>query len=169
MNGANVAIGFSTSNGIVSRVIRWFTKSKVSHAWVSFDSKTLGLRLIMHATGGGYRLNHWEKWAAKNKVVAQFVSREDFTDGVRLMARQLGKKYDLWSALFLGFKRWVGKLFRNPVRNKDRLHCSEAITLLLQTHGYAANIDPESSTPGDLYQYCLKEDAFIEAPVAGEA
>lgn len=158
----SIIVGFSTSTSVISRVIRWFTRSKASHAWVAFDCEELDIRLIMHASVGGYKLNQWTKWRKDNQVVAMFACKEDLSDGLRKMAEQLDKPYGYLVALLLAPKRWLGKLYRNPYRdNYKRLECSEAVTLLLQAHGFAKDMDPESTTPEDLLEFCTANPAFI--------
>lgn len=157
-----ITIGFSTSDAFISRAIRWFSRSEVSHSWISFDCGELGQRLIMHATVGGYKLNHWRRWKRGNTVVAQFACREDLSDGMRTMARQLDHEYDYLSVIMMIPRRWLGRLFRNPVRDRRRLHCSEALVRLLQAHGFARDLDPESTTPGDLLEFCRGNAAFVQ-------
>lgn len=161
-----IVIGFSTSEGFISKAIRWFSRSEVSHAWVAFDCAELGLRLIMHATVGGFKLNQWKRWKKGNKVVAQFTCREDLSDGLLKMAKQLDHEYDYLSVIAMIPRRWLGKLFRNPVRDRKKLHCSEALARLLQAHGFAKELDPESTTPGDLLEFCRSSEAFEQVPEA---
>jgi hypothetical protein len=155
----DIIIGFSTSSSIVSRVIRWFTRSKISHAWVSFYSEELGFRLIMHATFGGYKLERWVKWKKENKIISKFSCSTDLSYGVRKMAEQLGKDYDWKSAAMLACRRWIRK-FYNPVQDPDMLQCSEAITKLLHYHSFALGLDPESTTPKDLAIFCAENKSF---------
>ena len=156
-----IIVGFSTSTSVISRIIRWFTRSKASHSWVAFDCGELGLRLIMHASVGGYKLNQWTKWRKDNQIVAMYICQEDLSDGLRKMAEQLDKPYDYWSVIMLAPKRWFGKLYKNPVQDGDkRLHCSEALARLLQAHGFAKDLDPESTTPENLLEFCAGNPAF---------
>jgi hypothetical protein len=157
-----IVIGFSTSENFISKAIRWFSRSEVSHAWISFDCAELGLKLIMHATSGGYKLNQWKRWHKGNKIVAQFVCSEDLSDGLLKMAKQLDRDYDYLSVIMLMPRRWLGKLFRNPIHNWKKLHCSEAVVRLLQVHGFAKHLDPESTTPGDLLEFCRNNALFEE-------
>ena len=47
------------------------------------------------------------------------------------------------------------KIYKNPLRDPKKLHCSEAVTIFLQYMDLAKELDPESTTPEDLLQYCL--------------
>jgi len=159
---ANITIGFSTSNAIVSKVIRWFTKSKASHAYIAFDDRDLGRRIVMEASLYGYKLVQHEHWSKKNKVVKEFTCKKRLTESLKYMAGELGKDYDFWSAFGLAARRWVGKWYKNPFRDPKKLHCSEAMVLFLQQAGLALDLDPESTTPEDLLQYCLQNSNFEE-------
>jgi hypothetical protein len=157
-----ITIGFSTSSSIISRIIRWFTRSKASHAFATFYDQTLERIIIIEATGSGYRLTQHEKWSKGNKVIGEFKCKKDLTKSLRFMAEKLGNNYDYWSALGLAVRRWWGKWYRNPLRDPNKLHCSEAITLMLQHAGLAETLDPESTTPEDLLQYCKDSELFEE-------
>jgi hypothetical protein len=162
---SNITIGFSTSYTIISKIIRWFTKSRVSHTYIAFDDSNLEKRIIMEANLYGYKLMQYECWIRKNKVVAEFVCKEDLTKSLKYMAKELGKDYDFWSALGLVVRRWVSKRYKNPFRNSRKMHCSEAITLFLQRTELALELDPKSTTPEDLLQYCLQNNNFEEVDV----
>ena len=158
----NITIGFSTGSSIVSRIIRWFIRSKASHAFVAFDDRMLGRRIIMESSLYGYKLTQHERWNKKNKIIAEFTCKKRLGKSVKYMAGELGKDYDFWSAFGLAARRWFGKWYRNPFRNPKKLHCSEAMVLFLQQVNLALDLDPESTTPEDLLQYCLQNDNFEE-------
>lgn len=44
-----IRVGFSRTNSILSRLIRWFTSSPVSHTYIRLDDQLLGQPLIIHA------------------------------------------------------------------------------------------------------------------------
>jgi len=157
---SNITIGFSASNGIIGKVIRWFTKGRVSHAYITYYSETLQNVFVMEATFWGYKLTPYEKWKKSNNSVAEFKCKTDLTPGLRSVAKWLGGTYDFWSAFGLAARRWFGKWYRNPFRDPKKLHCSEAVTVFLQRAGFAAELDPESTTPEDLLQYCSNNENF---------
>jgi hypothetical protein len=157
---SNITIGFSASTGIVGKVIRWFTRGRVSHAYATYYSETLQDVFVIEANFWGYNLTPHEKWIKKNKVVAEFTCERDLAPGLRYVAKWLGATYDFWSAFGLAARRWFGKWYRNPLRDPKKLHCSEAVTMLLAKVGLAESLDPESATPEDLYSYCLNNKEF---------
>lgn len=158
----NITIGFSASTGIVSKVIRWFTRGRVSHAYATYYSETLQDVFVIEATFWGYKLTPHAKWIKSNKPVGEFKCKKDLTPGLRHVAKWLGGTYDFWSALGLAARRWFGKWYRNPFKDPKKLHCSEAVTMLLRYVGLAEEMDPESTTPEDLYDYCLNNTEFEE-------
>ena len=157
----SITIGFSSSSGIISKIIKWFTKGRVSHAYATYFSNTLQNMFVIEATFWGYRLIPYSKWKKYNNSVGEFECKRDLTDGLRYVSQWLGGTYDFWSAFGLGAKRWFGKWYRNPLKNPKKLHCSEAVTLLLKNVGLAEDMDPESTTPEDLYSYCLSSNEFV--------
>lgn len=159
---SKITIGFSASNSIIGRIIRWFTKGRVSHAYATYYSETLQNVFVIEATFWGYKLTPHNKWIKKNKIVAEFKCSRDLSSGLIHVSKWLGGTYDFWSALGLGARRWFGKLYRNPFRDPNKLHCSEAVTLLLHGAKLAEDLDPESTTPEDLLEFCEKSDLFEE-------
>lgn len=159
---SNITIGFSASTGIVGKTIMWFTRGRVSHAYATYYSKTLQNVFVIEATFWGYKLTPHSKWLKHNQPVAEFKCSYDLSPGLRHVAKWLGGTYDFWSAFGLAAKRWFGKWYRNPFRDPKKLHCSEAVTMMLRKIGLAENLDPESTTPEDLLQYCSKHSCFEE-------
>jgi len=48
---ASINVCFSATRGLVSHLIRWLTRSRVSHAMITFRSATLDKVLVLEATG----------------------------------------------------------------------------------------------------------------------
>lgn len=157
--GLDITIGFSTTNKWISRIIRWITRGKVSHAWIAYDDFTLGLRMVMQAEAWAFEVRPWQRWIKENKWVAEF----KLIDGsqhaaLRKRARDLGQKYDWMSGFWVGvsswFKRWLkaGFSFR-PSRTPKRLMCSEAVVRFLKDAGCASveGLDEELTSPAELY------------------
>jgi len=155
-----ITIGFSSSSGIMGKLIRWFTKGRVSHAFATYYSEVLQDIFVIEATFWGYKLTPKSKWIKKNKLVDEFKCNKDLSEGLKYIAKWLGGTYDFWSAFGLGARRWFGKWYRNPFRDSKKLHCSEAVTILLNKSGLKTNMEPESTTPEDLYDYCLNNKEF---------
>jgi hypothetical protein len=150
---ATISVCFSTSHGLVSRLICWVTRSRVSHALLTFRSATLDKVLVMQATGLGFHLWPWDKWRRKNKLVARFalaVPPERQLVALRDLARNLGAEYDTWSLFAFLRRRW-GKRARNPWNSPRKLICSEVVARFLSSCDLRAFDDAGSFTPADLY------------------
>lgn len=157
----NVTIGFSTTNKFMSRVIRWATRGKVSHAWVSFHDKCLDTYFVMQAETWGYELRTWDRWKKENILMAEFEPSVDISQSVTWMARtSLGKKYDWTSAFFSGIRRWIGKWIKGRFKSPKRLMCSESVIRILlhsEVSGFSG-LDPETTSPSSLLSKCLDND-----------
>lgn len=164
----NITVGFSTTDKLISRFIRFITRAKVSHAWVSFYDSCLDTRLIMQAEAWGYEVRPVARWEKENTLVSEFLVLSDNSlDGdLRWVAGYLGVKYDWVSAVLSGLGRvgnWVKKLFKGGVfGNPRRFMCSEATIRFLQHAKIACvqGLDPETTTPAQLLALVSKSGEF---------
>lgn len=152
-----ITVGFSTRRGnILSFMIRFLTKSKVSHAWVAFKEPLLG-HVVLESTWGGFRPVSYESFLKHNNVVGEFDPKWDLSLGVRAAREWLGSAYDtpgLLGNIFVIIGRWVKRKWMNPFRNAKSQFCSEAVVRILQASSFPGvdNLDPESTFPQDLYE-----------------
>lgn len=162
MDALNITIGFSTTNKLISRVIRWVTRGKVSHAWIGFYDPTLEMRFVMQAESWGFEVRPWKRWLLENTLVAQFCPKKDLTKSLKWIARSLGLKYDWKSAFFAGLWRWFGVWIRGRFNSPKKLMCAEAVIRFLQHGGVVAagHFDPEVTTPARLLQAVEQSTEF---------
>jgi len=167
MDKIAITVGFSTTGKFMSRVIRWVTGARCSHAWISFYDETLEMKMVMQAEWWGYEIRPWHRWISENILVAEFETDLDMSAPLRSMAKSIGKRYDWFSAGLSGIKRWVSKWISSkftlrPSRTPKKLMCSEAVVRFLQEAGspYVTDIDPETTSPGDLFKIIGKASAF---------
>lgn len=159
-----VTIGFSTTNKLISRIIRFVTRGKVSHAWVSFNDSTLGLRVIMQAEWFGFEVRPVNRWRKENKLVAEFellVPEKDQIYAIHAMAKKLGSRYDWKSGAIAGIAAWVRRWFKSkfsfrPHRSPGKLMCAEAQINFLKLAGVAIvhGLDEETTSPSELLELC---------------
>lgn len=146
----NITVGFSTTNKLISRFIRWVTGSPVSHAFLIFNTPTFG-RVVMQAEAWAYEVRPWDLWQAENTLVAEFETiGPDLAPSITTLAPQyLGRKYDWKAALLAGLWRWFGRWIRGRFNTPYRLMCSEATIRILQHAGYStvAHFDAEVTSP----------------------
>jgi hypothetical protein len=158
-----IQIGFSTHPGNwISAMIRFFTKSKVSHAWILLDDDYFGTKMVMEAVGiGGFRMVTYKTWLAEgNKVVQLINPLVPLDTSVKAAIDWLGDSYDrlgFWGYAWVLFGRWMKKRWRNPFRSSKEMTCSEAVTRIVQAANWpgAEELDPESTDPQTLMVFLL--------------
>lgn len=153
-------IGFSTTNGLISRAIRWVTRSRVSHTFVVYYDETLGREMVLHADLKGVETIPMSRFQESNTVV--YICEPELTPYQRAhallyLSKWLGSQYDfagLFGNLWVLFGRWLKLKIRNPWGSSKAVFCSEAIVRALQEVNYpaVADLDPEATNPDDLYE-----------------
>ena len=69
---SKITIGFSKKNKLLSKIIRWITRSKASHAWISYYNTSLNVPEIIEASWFGYKQSNRKKWEKKSKIIKEF-------------------------------------------------------------------------------------------------
>ena len=159
----SINVCFSTSSGIFSRVIRWFTRSKVSHALITFRDQTLDKVFVMEANGRGFMLVPWSKWRQSHTMVARYrltVPQGMQSFSLRELAQSLGAQYDYVSVLGFFFRRWYRRM-RNPFDDPNKLVCSEAVARFLANSGIKRFENHGTWTPEDILGEAQKGEEFI--------
>lgn len=153
---AGVTIGFSTTNKLLSRMIRFVTRSPCSHAWIAYWDETLQSRMVMQAEAWGFEVRPWIRWERQNTLVAEFQPGRPL-DIVKL-ATLLGTRYDYRAAFLVGLARLFGRAVKGIYKDPVKLMCSEAVVRTLQWAHYrcAADLDPETTSPGALLACCMR-------------
>ena len=157
-----VTILFSTTTFWLSRLIRFFTRSPVSHAAVCVRTPSLP-PMILQAEIGGVQALVRGKWEKSNKIVREF--RVLLPVDVSHACEHLGDRYDYVGLLgyipvLLG--RWLGRKIKNPLAASRALICSEFV-LHLDHDGQIPEwrgLDLEGTTPADLFVICSKGVSF---------
>ena len=148
-----ITIGFSTTNGWFSRLIRWFTEGKVSHTYIRVYDEYLHTSLIIHADLPGVIIEHAEIFDQKNKVIEEYeINDPRLRKGLKINLKHLRKKYDLWNilnwALVLQFKRWFKRKIEHPHTDPSKLICVDFVIRVLNdsdiTHLPLRQMHPKS-------------------------
>lgn len=161
-----INICFSTTDRLFSRIIRWFSKSSVSHALITFRDDTLGKVFVMEANGRGFMLSPWAKWRKGKTLIARYSLDCDEScqlSSLRALANELGAEYDYRS--FFGFllRRWFRRM-ANPFSDPDKLFCSEAVTKFvgaINDQRAAIFSAAETWLPGDLLGEAGRNTLFV--------
>jgi len=160
--GLVVHVGFSTTGHWLSRLVRRFTRSRVSHCIVVYRSDVFAQEMVLEASGNGFRMISWRRWDRVNKLVALYrlnLPEEDLRSALERLADRLGDSYDTISLFGFALRRWL-RLKRVPFNSKAKLVCSEALALFL--HWCRLPIDDIGAmTPQSLLHLAeLRKDAF---------
>lgn len=162
-----IKIVFTASNTWIGRLIRWFTRSKVSHVMLEYTSELWGGQWIAEATATGVRKVPARR--ARHDVVAEFECLFDADKAIKEIGKYVGLPYDYVGLIVFAWAviswRYLKTKIRKPLNNTKGQFCSEFIThffkaaQLVKTQKW----DPELSKPGRLFNYCLKhEELFRE-------
>jgi hypothetical protein len=160
--GLVVHVGFSTTVGWFSRMVRRFTRSRVSHCIVVYRSEVFAQEMVLEASGNGFRMISWRRWDRANKLVALYrlnLPQDDLRSALQRLADRLGDSYDTFSLFGFAVRRWL-RLKRVPFNSKAKLVCSEALALFLHWCGLPIqNIG--AMTPQSLLHLAeMRKDAF---------
>lgn len=157
----NVKIGFSTSDWWVSRIIRFFTRAAVSHTFLLLEGTSLG-DLVLEAEWCGWKLSTRQALTrGTTRIVATVAPAMDLAPAVLTALGWLDESYNytgLFGMAWVAVGRWLGKKWRNPLRNSRSMFCSEAVVYVLQSAKYpnADLLDPQSESPEDLLDFVTK-------------
>ena len=162
-------IGFSTTNALLSRLVRRLTRSRVSHAFLVYRDVDFDREMVMEAVGAGFRIVPLDKFAKHNRLVRIFTPRHSIDEGLKAAVDWLGEGYDAPGLVGMGLLV-LGRLLRlrlgtrNLLARSRSLFCSEAVALACRSCGYPGfRFEPDTTTPEDLFAFFSAE---ADAPAA---
>lgn len=160
-------IGFSTSPGPLSWLIRRVTRSEVSHCFLVVPFA--GIEMVLEASENDYRLIPYDVFCRKNTVVCLAYTLTPLDPALPMAARWLGSHYDfagLAGNALVAIGRWCRRRWRNPARSDDVQFCSESVVRVLRAvnHPGTMDLDPDSTSPQDLLDFLRGEGARIVPP-----
>jgi hypothetical protein len=123
-----VSIGFSTTNTLISRIIRRLTKANISHSYIRLYDGFLGVSLVIHADFPGVVVIPASKFDKENIAIEEFeIDDPRLGESVRKNMRLIGKKYDFlnlisWLPVMI-FKSWFKRKIKNPLDDPNKLIC----------------------------------------------
>jgi len=155
MTQSTVRIGFSTTDRILSRFIRWVSGSRVSHAWIVLPDPNFGCDMVLEAHETGFRLVPWDEWIDGEVIIKILPAPCDLSAGLKDIARFIGRPYDvggLFGMAIVLIGRRFKKKWKNPLRSTWSVFCSEAVVRILQASDFepARDLDPETIGPEGL-------------------
>src|SRR6478736_3974251 len=159
-----IKVGFSTSDRWISKLIRYWTASPTSHAYISYYDENLAQEMVLDVGFTTFSLVPMSTFEQSNRIVEVFDPNVDMTTGVKVVARWLNRvSYDwfsfvgFWTVHKRWFKRttvWAGDFNVTP---KEVL-CTEIVIYALRISGYpgAADLDPKGTSPKELLEFMKK-------------
>lgn len=160
-------IGFSASNSFLSKAIRWFRKSTVSHTFIIINN---GERLLV--LEAGWRQVHittYDKHYKKGYLELYRPKASDYMidraiDAV--ISQHLEKSYGYFQLLgfaLVSVLKWLGITIKNPI--KAGSICSEvvrdySVALKLADSVKFQELDRDTTAPDDLLNIIKKSSEF---------
>ena len=131
----DVRIVFTASQSWFGRLIRWFTKSTVSHVFIEFP--VWDRRMVIEATVGGTRMVLADK--ARHGVSGEYRMQVDTEDALIKLMHYLGTPYDYTGLLLLAWARiavdWAKAKVRHPTWGTKAAKCSELVAVFINELG----------------------------------
>lgn len=153
-----IKVGFSKSGSLISKLVRFFSRSDISHTWLLLEDLVGGIDLVMEAVPGGFHIITYERFVRENQVIDVVDLNTTYSESsLRRAFGWMGKRYDyltVFGMMWVLFGRFFGKKWKNPLSSKS-IDCVESIVYFLRSNnaGRAHEIDPGSMTPKDLYDH----------------
>jgi len=150
----SVTIGFSRSKKIMSKLIRWFTTSGVSHVYIKRSTPHVDPNFIVYqASGLLVNVENYDHFLTHAEPIKEFemvLSDDKYAEAEAFLLRELGKPYSilqLLGMLWVILCRRFGARVKNPFRDGDHSYiCVELVAKLLGIQG------AEEMTPQDLLE-----------------
>lgn len=163
-----ICIGFGSGSGWRSKLIQWATASEWNHVWIEYPSTCWGGMWAAHSAEHGVVKEPCARVRNGYKRTYIFeVKGFDLTPGMKKSKELLGRRYDfkvIWNAVLLVIHRSTGWKWLWNLAAKDitKLTCSEFVTMVMKRAGLpeAQRLDPEFTTPGDLFKLCKASKTF---------
>lgn len=159
-------IGFSTSKtSWISRIIRWFTNSTVSHCFIVYYDNEWNKYMVMESEGGLGGAVRIVNFRDDNPgIVKLFKPKHNIEYGMNNMVDHLGEVYDyggLFGMAWVILGRWLKKKWQNPLHSSKALFCSELVAQVLIDSNYpgAFALNPPTTDPEILLRFFEEEQA----------
>lgn len=151
-----IYIGFSTNpKNPLSRIIRWFTKSQVSHCFIIF--RMFGKDWILESGAKGVVVLPMSKLGGVMKAAVAIPELAPDDLG-KVMENDLGDNYDYGGLFGMAVHiigRWFKTKWRNPWNDSRAMFCSEFVVQALQQCKFqgADQLEAANTTPQDLLDF----------------
>lgn len=155
-----MTVVFSTSKHLFSKVIRFVTRSKVSHASISVH--LYGVPVIIESTVGGVKIYPRDKFEKENTLVYEYEVIPDVHDALQQAIEDVGEHYDYVGILgyipvMIG--RWFKKKVKNILASPTKMVCAEFVVKIDKDNKMFPKEITDAATevtPEDLVEACNK-------------
>ena len=131
-----------SGDGLISKLIKWQTRSIFSHVGVLTDDG----KVLEAIEGSGVRIRDWAEEDKRNTVqfTVDGLGQEGWEKTIAFMKAQIGKKYDWWAII-----RFVSRRY---MPDNDHWFCSELVFTAVREGGVhlLRRIRPSEVSPGGL-------------------
>lgn len=162
MNVVKVIV--SSSNSWFGRLVKFFTKSTVSHC--QLEIPIWSRRLIVEVNNKGSRLVSRSIANKNRKVVCIWECTFDVSDGLVYVADSLGEDYDYPGIAYILWMRIVNMFSAKKSSIKyatKALKCSELAFLFFRScHISVFPMSRETATPEDIRVFCTSNPALFK-------
>jgi hypothetical protein len=154
-------VAFYSGNNFFDNLIKWFTKSPISHAAIGLTGQD-GKQYLLQAEGQGVILipREWQ-----SGLVAEFQILTPVDNEMALAEKKVGEPYanlTILGIVIVGLAKYLGIGIHNPFYEKSAVICSEFVVesdvqhLIPEFNG----LDPADITPADLFNICSNGKSF---------
>lgn len=155
-----IQICFSTTNGIHSKLIRWFTKANVSHVYLKIFDQTFGTYLVLHADWDGVQFDLLDKFSINNFTIEEYeIDDPRLDEAIKKNLWYLGKAYDYYKliswAWVIFFKRWFVRKIKDPIKDPKKIWCVDFVLYAFNSSGIT-HLPIGYFTQKDFQQWCLE-------------
>lgn len=166
----HITVGSSSGNSLFSKIIKYWTKSKISHFWLAFTIPIINERVVIGAEGHGVDWRTIEKFEKSNKIMLEFKPiGPNLNENLKWMIQTYsGAKYDYkgvgTAGIFIKFRllfRKIGGWLLKNLSSKDKVFCSELIVRFLAHNNLYKAVEehnPEITDAETLQKQCLIYD-----------
>jgi hypothetical protein len=147
-----VYVAFSGGTGWLQRIIKWFSRSDVNHAFLVLWDEDFGGWVQLGADEGG-----WIQSPAETRLtlpVCRLYAPPpgiDLRVGLRDLRSVLGAGYDtggLFGMAWVLLWKRLGRKVKNPLQDGRKWFCSEIVDVVCARSGWELGLDEHAIDPG---------------------
>jgi hypothetical protein len=149
-------VGFSRGSGLLPRLILYFTKGSVNHAFLTWRDEHLGW-VVLGANGNGVTLDTWANFTKTRTVPAVYKpATGSLWFGLETLRNDINAKYNIPALVGMSVVEIASHVFKQNIDNPldvdyHDMFCSEFAVMVIRASGFtlfqrqpADTVDPQS-------------------------